>query len=315
MRSLTGIKLVVFVAMAILTAPVFAQTDTKAAKADVVFELSLSKFLDLPMVQKSRFDKKVEKAITKSVPNDLYFTKLVRVFACLRLPKNLEKLEDIHTSKGNDMEFLIRLEFATANAAQQMIEKSRAEGSTYLPADVAIYKVNEKTLELTSKGFAGQSIDALLSAPLATAWKAMPDAGLKVSIDSVEARGFLKQLVKAGKKRFDPYPINVAFMDLLLTTDNINLSFDLASANLLTLKVSGSGEDTLTDINDGLKSMLSIVKLALRSATSRVLPAASQPAVVFNKLADDMSVTRNGNTFTLLIPRPEGFDEAVAAAP
>jgi len=54
MRSL-GIKMIALAAVAMLSAPVFAQSDTRSAKADVVAELTPSKIIDFATGQEDGF--------------------------------------------------------------------------------------------------------------------------------------------------------------------------------------------------------------------------------------------------------------------
>jgi len=251
MRSL-GMKLLTFAVVAITAAPVFAQSDTRAAKADVVIELRPSKIVKSPLGTKMHFAEQL--AAISQAPGAPGFSDLERVFAGLVAPATSENLGAIQTGEKNDLQFFARLEFGSAESASKMLEqmklgsedKVEKNGKTYhsapkgtnMPAGTVMFLVNDKVVELASEGFAYRTNEMPFTDALATAWKAMPD----------------------GKKNAGGNPIAGALIDLLPTMDNINFSLDLASANLLTLNMVGSDEDKATDINDGFQTLLTIAK-------------------------------------------------------
>ena len=332
MRSL-GMKLVVFAAVAMLTAPVFAQTDTYGAKADVVMEIHPSKIIDSPLGKKMEFAKKLAEMSADPAPGQPDLSKLVRVFAGLVAPENVEKMEEIQEGQQNDMKFFVRLEFSTAEAAKQVIAeamnnnvgKTEKNGRTYyqvpdgqegaeqgFPTGTVMYQVNEKVVELASKEFAYRSdTDSPMTDRLATAWKAMPNKALKISVDGVNARGLMKSLAEDGKKTVGGNPIAGAILDLFPTMDNINLSVDLASANLLTLQMAGSDKDKSVDIHDAFKALMTLVKPGAKQGIDAFIgPQAPEAAAVLGKLVSGMDVTQEGNNVALNIPRPDGFEDA-----
>ncbi len=327
MRSL-GMKLLTFAVVAITAAPVFAQSDTRAAKADVVIELRPSKIVKSPLGTKMHFAEQL--AAISQAPGAPGFSDLERVFAGLVAPATSENLGAIQTGEKNDLQFFARLEFGSAESASKMLEqmklgsedKVEKNGKTYhsapkgtnMPAGTVMFLVNDKVVELASEGFAYRTNEMPFTDALATAWKAMPDSALKVSADGVNARGLLESLAKEGKKNAGGNPIAGALIDLLPTMDNINFSLDLASANLLTLNMVGSDEDKATDINDGFQTLLTIAKPGAKQGLAMIEGQAPEPAAVFGKLVDGMAVKREGKSVTLNIPRPEGFEGAVAEA-
>jgi len=103
-------------------------------------------------------------------------------------------------------------------------------------------------------------------------------------------------------------------MGLFPTMDNINLSIDLTSVNLLTLKMVGADEEKAADINDAFKSLMTLTKPLAKQGLVMIEPKVPQSAAVFGKLVDDMDVTQQGKTVTLHIPRTEGFEDATIEA-
>jgi len=261
MRSL-GMKLLAFAAVAILTAPVLAQSDTQGAKADVVFELTPSKIIDSPLGKQMDF----ANSPALKPPGGPDLSKVNRVFAGLIAPESSEKLDKIKQGEGNDIQFFMRMEFATAEAAQEMLAEmsnnnggeNEKNGKTYYsppenagtPKGTVFYLANDKTVAMASGGFIDKTDGAPVTSALATSWKAMPESALKLSIDGVNARSLVKSLVKEGKQNAGN-PVVGAVLDLFPTMDNINLSIDLASADLLKLNMTSSDEAKASDINDG----------------------------------------------------------------
>ena len=326
MRSL-GIKLLAFAAVVAIAAPVFAQTDTyDTAKADVVLELRPMKIVDSPLGKMMDFKTQFEAMAANAGPGKPDFTKLERALFGLVAPEDADKLEKIQKGQENKMEFFARLEFSTPEAAKTalteamednggVVEKNGKkyykvpEGNTGMPEGTVMYQVSDKVVELASEGFAYRSTEMPLTDALATAWKGMPDEAVKLSIDGVNARGLMKSLSEDAKKNA-PDPVTAAIIDLFPTMDNINLSVDLASANLLTLKMVGSDEDKAGDINDGFKSLMTIAKPAANQGLGMLQAQAPDAAAVFGKVVNGMDVKQDGKNVTLSVPRATGFEEA-----
>ena len=93
--------------------------------------------------------------------------------------------------------------------------------------------------------------------------------------------------------------------------DNINLSIDLASADLLKLNMTSSDESKASDINDGFKSLVTMAKPVAKQGLAMLQGNAPDSAATLGKLVDGMDVKQTGNSVTLNIPRPEGFEDAI----
>ena len=321
MRSL-GMKMLAFAAVAMLTAPVFAQSDTRGAKADVVFELTPSKIIDSPLGKKMGF----ADTLATRPPGAPDFNSIKRVFAGVIAPESAEKLEGIQQGDNNDLQFFMRIEYSTAEAATEMLTQANAEnggevernGKTYysppedakMPKGTVMYLADDKTVAMASGGFIDKTGDAPITADLATAWKTMPDTALKLSIDGVNARALVKSMVKDAKQKTGE-PIAGAILDLFPTMDNINLSLDFASADLLKLNATSSDEDKAGDINAGFKSLVTMAKPVAKQGLTMIEGQAPNAAATFGKLVNGMDVKQSGKSVTLNIPRPEGFEDAV----
>ena len=324
MRSL-GMKLLAVAAVVVIATPVFAQTDTYGAKADVVFELQPSKLTGSPLGKKLDLKSKLEAVTGQDGGFD--FSKVDRVLTGMVAPADVENLEKIQQGAQNEMEFFVRMEFSDpaevskliAEAAEDkanVIEKNGKKyyrppaGSQELPESTVMYQISDKVIELASEGFAYRTVEMPLTDALAAAWKTMPDEALKISIDGVSARGLIKSMVKDGKKQAAGNPIAGAVLDLFPTMDNINLSVDLESANLLTMKMVGTDEDASGDIHDAFKSVMTIVKPEAMKGLGVLEAQAPEPAAVFGKVISGMDVKQDGKNVTLHIPRPDGFEDA-----
>jgi len=321
MRSL-GIKMIALAAVAMLTAPVFAQSDTRSAKADVVAELTPSKIIDSPLGKKMGF----AGMLAAMPPGGPDFSKINRLFVGMIAPESAEKLEGFQKGDNNDTQFFVRIEFSTAEAATEMITEANKvnggeterNGKTYytppedanMPEGTVMYLADDKTVAMASGGFIDKTGGAPVTDALATAWKTMPNSAVKISIDGINARDLVKSMVKDAKQKTGE-PIAGAILDLFPTMDNINLSVDLASADLVKLNMTSSDEDKATDINDGFKSLVTMAKPAATQGLTLIEDQAPNAAATFGKLVNGMDVKQSGKSVTLNIPRPEGFEDAV----
>jgi len=322
MRSL-GMKLLAFVAVAMLTAPVLAQSDTQGAKADVVFELTPSKILDSPLGKQMGF----ANMLAARPPGAPDFQKIERLFAGVIAPESAEKLEEIQQGgDDNNLQFFMRIELSTAEAATELITQINSvnggeverNGKTYysppedakMPKGTLVYLANDKTIAMASGGFIDNTGGAPVTSALATSWKAMPDTALKLSIDGVNARNLVKSLVKDGKKNANN-PVVAAVLDLFPTMNNINLAVDLSSADLLKLNMTTSDDANASEINDGFKSLVTMAQPVAKQGLAMVQDTAPDAAATFGKLIDGMDVKQTGKSVTLNIPRPEGFENAI----
>ena len=325
MRSL-GMNLLAFAAVVVLATPGFAQTDTSNAKADVVFELRPSKLMDSPLGKQMDFKGKIEAMAAQAGPESPDLSKVDRLFVAMVAPEDMDNLQKIQQGQENKMEFLVRMEFKDADAAAKLMTEATKEnggvvekngkkyyrppeGTEGMPESAVMYQVSDKIVELASGGFAYRTVEIPVTDALGAAWKTMPDEALKLSIDGVSARGLMKSLAKEGKKNA-PDPVSKAVMDLFPTMDNINLSIDLSGANLLTMKMVGNDEDSAGDINDGFKSMVTVVKPLAIQGLGMLQAQAPGSAEVFGEVVNGMDVKQDGKNVTLHIPRAEGFEDA-----
>lgn len=320
-----GISLLACAAIALTSAPVLAQTDTSAAKADIVFEIQPAKMTGSDLAKKfgwkEMLDQQGAAMASRGEPN---FGKVVKVFAGVQSPENIEDIQKLQMGQG-DLEFFVQVEFEDAESATSMLKKPMEDnggvveknGKKYYkapegkggPGNAVAYQVNDKTIAMASEGFAYNSSMAISDGALKS-WKAMPAEAIRLTIDGVQARDFMKSLAEEGKKNA-PTPMVNAFFDLLPGMDSISLSVDLSGKNLMTMNAVGADEEKGSDMGDALQGLLTLGVGPAKQQLAALKQQDAESAAVLVNLLDGINVNKDGRSVVLNIPRPEGFEDTV----
>jgi hypothetical protein len=318
-----GIGFLTLAAVAVMSMPLLAQSDPSAAKADIVFELRPSKLTGSELGKKfgwkELLDQQGAAMASRGEPN---MGKVVKVFAGIQSPEKIEDIEKLQRGEG-DLEFFVQVEFSDAEAADEMMKKPMEENSGVVekngkkyykapagkgvPGNAVAYKLNDKTIAMASDGFAYNS-SMPISALATKSWKAMPDEAIRLTIDGVQARDFMKSLAEEGKKNA-PTPMVNAFFDLLPGMDSISLSIDLSSKNLLTMKAVGADQEKASDMGDALQGLLTLGIGPAKQGLAGMKQQDAESAAVLVNLLDGINVKKDSQAVTLSVPRPEGFED------
>jgi hypothetical protein len=320
-----GISLLAMAAVALMSLPTSAQSDTSTAKADIVFEMQPAKLVGSELGKKFGWKQMLDQqGAAMAAQGDPDFGKVVKVFAGIQSPDNMEDIQKLQMGQG-DIQFFVQVEFADAESATTMLKKPMEDnggvieknGKKYykapegqgVPNNTVAYQVDEKTIAMASDGFAYNSSMAI-SAGALKSWKAMPEEAIRLTIDGVQARDFMKSLAEEGKKNA-PTPMVNAFFDLLPGMDSISLSIDLSSKNLLTMNAVGADQEKGSDMGDALQGLLTLGIGPAKQQLGALKQQDAESAAVLMNLLDGINVKKDDRSVVLSIPRPEGFEDTV----
>ena len=256
-----------------------------------------------------------------SMLSGIKLTEFKRVFGSASLPKSLAAAMQI--APGNDLpiEFFVRVQLANAKACDTLEEtiKSQSEmvefaGKKYLsPTDGAFtnlvaHRVNETTFEFGTKNYCAQPKRRLMTPGLDKAFTAAPVEAVRIALDLETPSELLNEAVAMGKQNGGPQV--EAYLDLIDNMKSLIISFDLTGDNLLTIIGEGKNDDEAEEFKSGVDSLLGVAKLGGQMALGQVqdMPEATD---IGKKILDSLNATREGTSVRVVVPKPEGFAEAV----
>lgn len=321
MRSL-GIKFLAVVCLAVVASPVFAQSASQPAEADIVIDIRMPKILSSKLGTTLGMEEKLKAVQPEkgSSPGDI-----VRVFGGIASPEDASVLESIKDGKGK-MEFFANFEMVSSDAADKMLAGTKKDdwtvveknGKSYhqppegsgMPAGTMMYKSGDKTVAWGTPGFAYQDSKKPFTAGLAKAWGAIPDHAIRVSVDSKSAGGFLKSLAEKGAN-----PTLAGLMQMMEKTDSMNLSIDFSSENLISLTGAASDQESAKEIKNVMETMVMMGQMAGGGMVEQIKQQDEDAAKIVSKIIKGMNVSAdNGNGITFSIPRPEGMEDVLKKA-
>ena len=132
-------------------------------------------------------------------------------------------------------------------------------------------------------------------------------------IDLETRADLIKDVVEMGKQQFDN-PIAEAYLELIDNAKSIVFTQSMASDELATLLIEGINEAEAKELKDGLEGILGSAKLAMPGVITemkRGLKVSEKSTGVVKTMVDDLEATVEGTSVSIVLRKPEGFEEAV----
>jgi len=311
-----------------MIAPCVAQSMPEEQKAVLVFDVRMDMLTSSPLGKQMKFAEMMTGAQEKSGQGGADPAKLRRIFGAVSAPKSMSDFELSDPSKEVPFEFFMRAEYQDSESASvafkdaiKNAEKVEKNGQTFykgtdgrdMPPGALLHQVQETTLEMGTETYLLHPNRKLFTDNLQTAWNKAPDEAIRMAMDVKGAQSLIAELIEEGKKTA-PDPTFEAYYDLIDNVSHMGISLDLTGANLLSIRATALDAAQGQELKDGLDSLLFIAQSGGKQALPMIGEMAPKAKPVVESILDSLVAKNNAEEVTIVIPKPNGFESAVAEA-
>jgi hypothetical protein len=310
--------------MALFVTPMLAQEPlTDGDKAVAAFDVYLDRLTSSDVAKSTGMDDP-GKAMPMAPKDDIDMKEVRRIFGAVSAPADMAAVENRQGTDPLPLNFFLRVQFKSEAAAQKtfqgMAEKGQQvtlAGKEYFrppaddgdtPGNLLLHMVSPDVMEIGTEGFVLQSSRHVFTDNLLASWQKMPKAAIRISADLDGARHLIDQGMQAAQAKGIPAPAMPA-VAIVENAAGLRLALDFSSNDMLWLTVTGKDSGATGTIKTTLDGFLAMGK----GMGQQMIP--SIPGENLQKVAgtmlDALATTQDSNDVNLVLPRPEGFEEAI----
>ena len=317
-----AIALLVFV----FTIEVDAQSGSKQLtddeRASVMFDINLKEIRENSLMKD--FDVKQMMA-QQGIPEneDFDITKVNRMFGGMQIPKDPAAMQP---QPGEELgtNFFVRFEFEDSSAATEMIENISSKGSKtmevggktyYIPDDgeappnLRLHQVNSNTVEMATERYAMLKDRNVVSTGLKEYWGQVTKGNaIRISFDLESNREVIDMMMQQAKAGAPPSA--EPFLNLVDDLAGLTMAMDFDSDKLMILRATGKDTEGTEKLRDAIDGMLGMGKFMGQSQLAQS-PLDDNAKKVFGEILKSLKATAEGNTVSVDIGKPDGFDDVV----
>lgn len=322
------VALTAIISCLIVWSPAYGQSVPDQDSAELAFEIRMDQLRETPLY--AMIKQAADQANAQSgMSQDIDFDKVKRVWGAVQFPETVEEMQAMENLGPGDslpMELFVQIEFEDAasadSAMNQMMEESEEvtrNGKTYFapksdanaPANLLGHKLNDTTIQAGTEGYiAAGASDSLFASGLSKAWGSFSGEPIRIAFDLDNARTLMDQAMEMGKA--DVPPMMHGMLDLISKTSHVRVSMDFKDGgNLLAIGAAGTDEDSAETLRSGLDGMLGMAKMMGGGQVEQLRAVDDGLADVVASILASLKATRDGADVNIVIPKPEGFDDAV----
>ena len=322
------VALAAIVACLFLVSPTLAQSAPNQDSAELAFDLRMDQLRETPLY--GMVSQAVDQMKSQGeMPDEIDFDKVNRVWGAIQFPETVEEMEAMDGLSPGDalpMDLFIQIEFVDAESADAAMgtiledsEEVSRNGKTYFapksgseaPSNLLGHKVNSSTIEFGTDAYvtAGAG-EGLFSNGLGEAWGSFGDEPIRLAFDLDNARTLVDEGLELAKA--DSPPMMHGMLDLVSKMKQVRLSVDLKDGgNLLSFGAAGTDEEAAEELRSGLDGMLGMAKMMGGSAVEEIRAQDEGMADVVAAILGSLAAKRDGTDVEIVIPKPEGFEDAI----
>ncbi len=320
------VALSLFLLLSAVCAPALAQTAPleEKQKAVMAFNIRVDQIRDSKLGKELNLGPMLDQMQAQSGDDGPSPSSIDQVFGAMSAPETLDAAMQMQSGKMT-LDFFVQMTMNDPASVTKLMAKAEEEnagtaehdGSTFymLPANggpegVMVRKVNDKTVEMGTKGFLFRPDRKPFTDNLQAALKNAPKGDIRIVMDLNGAKGLLAQAVEMGKGN-PPHPMVPTYLELVDNMKDMAISINLTGGDLLSLKATGVNEADATELKEGLDSLLGIAKFSIKGMLPTIRAQDPDGAVVVEKLTGSLNAKSEGTIVSINIPTPEGFDSWV----
>ena len=300
-----------------------ARAQVPAEKQSVIaFDVQIAKLRSGVLFQKA-FGDEILKNMFRNQPQELGGldpTKLDRVIGSVGYPKSMMDVISAEQKGEIPMELFVRMlavdpemiktTYSEMEKVSNPVEKN---GMTFLyprndgPTNISVCKIDAKTLELATDLYAAQETRNFRTPTLTETWSKLPNYPIRFAVDAKTAEDVIKQAMDMAGNELQP----IAGLIPLQTIGSVGLAVNVEADPILSLELTGKSDEDTQTLETALNGLLAIAKASSQQAAAQASPEMKQ---VITEIMNSLAVKRDGNSLTMSIPRPNGFDDAFVSA-
>jgi hypothetical protein len=298
-------------------------------KAVLLFDVRLDRLQESELAKSMGMKEMMQQSGASA---EIDFSKAVRIFGMVSAPESVQALQQMQAG-GTEMpvEFSMKVQFANEGALNDVLNKAKTEsteftkgGKTYYrpkdekaPKNICMGQMDETSLVLGTDAFVFlPDQKAAFSEGLKSSWGtvAKNEDSIRIVVDMVGAKALIDEAIEMGKEGAPP--MAVGFMELVPTMNDLRITMDLSGGNLFTLGSTCKDSECATNLNDALDSIFGMAKMAGQAQLGQMKEAPGLEGLVdvADQILKALKPNLDGNSVTVTIPKPEGFEAAVQQA-
>ncbi len=296
-------------------------------QAVMVFDFRLDLLRDSPLAKSLHLSDQIAAAMAQQGDDAMDPTTISRIFGAMSAPENMTEAQSIGDGGEMPLDFFVKIQFNDAAAATAALEKLLAkggdsferDGKTYYrppadanaPPNAVLRQFDATTLEMGTEAYVCHPTQQVFTPGLTSAWKMVPEnQTIRLAMDLEGAKELLSEAVEQGKQTAPP--MAVGFLELVDNMKNLRLSIDLSGANLLNLQATAVDSENAVELQGGLDALMGMAKMGAGAAVNQIKQQDAESAAVLEKVLNSMKPKTEGNEVSVIVPKPDGFDAAVA---
>ena len=321
MRLQSWNLLTVFLFLSTLTASpalLLAQSDNNE-KSSLVVDLDIDQLRASELMNAIDFKNGI---VAQFLPFDM--EKVKRIYGTAQSPKAIQKLTEMETGKPIPFNFLVQVQYKDEQSAKAMLDSMSDQGSKEVerggkkfitpedgeaPPNLLAHVGQNNRFEVGTEGYILKDTRDFLSSSLAEIWrKNSKSNAVRLSIDIESNRKFINEALKVARKEA---PASMqGFLTMFDDMATLSLSLDLDSGNLLTLVATGKDENGTRNLNASLDGLLGLGRMFGGQMAANP-DMDEQSKATLKEILDSLKTSTSGNTVTIKVPRPKGFEEMI----
>lgn len=292
-------------------------------KAVAAFDIYLERLTSSDVAKSTGMDDPA-KALPMAPTTEVDPKDVRRVYGAASAPADMAAIESRQGADPLPINFFIRIQFKSEDTAQKTFQGMGEEGETVTlngkeyfrppadgetPSNLLLHMVSPDTMEMGTDGFVLQSSRHVFTDNLLNSWKKMPKAAIRVAADLEGAAHLIDQGMQAAQAQGGiPAPAMPAIA-IVENAAGLRLALDFSSESLLWLTVSGKDSGGTGTIKNTLDGFLAMGK-GMGQQFLPNIPGENLKSVA-GAMLEALQTTKDGNDVSLVLPRPDGFEEAI----
>jgi hypothetical protein len=312
---------------AICVVPVLAQEPlTENDKAVVAFDIYVDRLTGSETAKASGMED--PSSALPIPPSDIDPKDVRRVFGAVSAPADVASVAARQGSDPLPMNFFVRVQFKTPEAADKAYQGMAATGQAVTlggnqyyrppaddndsPSNLLLHMSAADTLEFGTDGFLLQPSRNLFTDGLLDSWKKMPKAAIRIAADLDGARGLINQGMQAAQAGGGIPADAMPAVAIVENSAGLRFALDFSSESMLWLTLSGRDAGSTGIVKGTMDQFLAMGK-GFGQQGLQAVPDENIKKVA-GEILNALQTTQDGNDVNLVLPRPEGFEEAMGEA-
>ena len=293
-------------------------------KSVVAFDIQMQEIRKGDLFQSMSGDEALSRMLNPHDFKGLDLTKTERLIGSIGYPESVEELINAESTRVLPFQFFVRAQLVDANTAKTIYgnfaRNSREVikgGKTYLysdsqrdPKNVSIRLVKDKGLEVGTDVYSFQPTRNFHTNQLSASWKALPNAPIRIALDAESAEQFIGDLLKFAEREMPPQ-----FATLLSPLSGVasaSLAIDIESDQLMRLSATAKDREGAETLQTSLNGLLTLAKASIQPKIAQ--SPSPEMARAMSQIIESLAIERNETTLSMIVARPEGFNEAMLSA-